>query len=373
MIRRKISPRADWQQKVEEVGLTFHTINGETYWDESACYELGAAEIDALEAAANECNSRCLDAAQVIIDRGLWERFAIPEPAIAEIKDSWKRDDFTLYGRFDFAWDGSGPPKLLEYNADTPTALLEASVVQWSWLQEHDAHADQFNSLHERLIERWKQLDTPRVHFACSEDYPEDSQTLLYLRDTCQQSGKETVQMDMSAIGWSERARRFVDGENGFIEKVFKLYPWEWLWAEEFASHLPGRTQRFIEPVWKMLWSNKAILPVLWEMFPNHPNLLPCFESPESLQGNYVCKPKLSREGANIVIVQNGSRVEESSGEYGAEGFVYQAPAPMPCYEGNWPVFGVWTVGGEAAGLGIREDKHRITTNASRFVPHLFR
>lgn len=373
MIRRTITPRADWHSKVESVGLTFHTINGATYWDEGACYQLSASEVDTLEAAANEVHLRCLDAAQAILDRGLWESMSIPEAAISEIKESWRLDDPSIYGRFDFAWDGVSPPQLLEYNADTPTALLEAAVVQWHWLQEVEPGADQFNSIHERLIAAWKKLNAYSVHFACVTESPEDTMTSLYLRDTCDQAGKRTASLDMSEIGWNSQAKRFVDPEHQFIDTIFKLYPWEWLWDEEFGKNLTGQGHRFIEPVWKMLLSNKAILPLLWEMFPHHPNLLPAYHQPEPLRGNHIRKPKLSREGANIEWRQNGNVLESSDGEYGEDGYIYQAPATMPCHDGNYPVFGVWMIDGEAAGLGIREDTRRITSNLSRFIPHLFR
>ena len=373
MIRRTLSPRSDWQSKVESVGLTFHTIDGATYWDESACYELTASQVDTLEAAANEVHLRYLDAAQVVIDQGLWSRLSIPEAAVNEIKQSWRLDDPSIYGRFDFAWDGTGQPQLLEYNADTPTALLEASVVQWQWLQEIEPEADQFNSIHERLIAAWKKLQGRSVHFACVEESLEDTMTTLYLRDTCHQAGKQTFSMDMADIGWNAQAKRFVDRDFNFIDKLFKLYPWEWLWDEKFGSNISGQGHHFIEPAWKMLLSNKAMLSVLWELFPNHPNLLPCYDSAEPLKGNYVRKPKLSREGANIVWVKDGQTLEQTEGEYGEEGYVFQEPARLPCYEGNYPVLGVWMVDGEAAGMGVREDRRRITSNASRFVPHLFR
>jgi glutathionylspermidine synthase len=373
MIRQTLSPRTDWQSKVESVGLIFHTIDGAPYWDESACYQLSASEVDTLEAAANEVHLRCLDAAQAIIDRKLWQSMAIPEAAISEIEQSWRLDDASIYGRFDFAWDGVSPPQLLEYNADTPTALLEASVVQWHWLQEVQPDADQFNSIHERLIAAWKKLDADSVHFASVADSTEDGMTALYLRDTCEQAGKQTASLDMSEIGWNRQAKRFVDPDGRFIDKLFKLYPWEWMWDEEFGAHITGQGHHFIEPVWKMMLSNKAILPLLWEMFPHHPNLLPAFHQPEPLRGNYIRKPKLSREGANIEWRQNDHVLESSDGEYGEDGYIYQAPATMPCHDGNYPVFGVWMIDGEAAGLGIREDRRRITSNLSRFVPHFFR
>jgi glutathionylspermidine synthase len=86
-----------------------------------------------------------------------------------------------------------------------------------------------------------------------------------------------------------------------------------------------------------------------------------------------VRKPIFSREGANVQWVEHDGVVEESGGAYGGEGHIYQALAPMLDFEGNYPVFGVWVIDHEAAGVGIREDRRRITGNLSRFVPHFFR
>jgi glutathionylspermidine synthase len=121
-----------------------------------------------------------------------------------------------------------------------------------------------------------------------------------------------------------------------------------------------------------MLLSNKGLLPILWELFPEHPNLLPAYEIAEPLGSRYVRKPKLSREGSNVSWMEGGVAVEENGGSYGEEGFVFQATASIPDFDGNHPVFGVWVVDHEAAGLGIREDTRRITGNLSRFVPHYF-
>src|SRR5581483_1091989 len=142
MQRLTLTPRADWRPKAESLGFTYHTHEGGPYWDESACYELTPREVDVLEAAANTLHQLCLDAAQVVIDRGWCARLGIPAQAVPVILESWNRDDPSLYGRFDLAFDGTSPPKLLEYNADTPTALIEAAVMQWYWLQEVFPHAD---------------------------------------------------------------------------------------------------------------------------------------------------------------------------------------------------------------------------------------
>jgi glutathionylspermidine synthase len=372
MRRHRIARRPDWQAKVEEIGLTYHSHENAPYWDESAYYELTSKEVDALEQASNELHKLCIEAAGAIIENAWWDRLGIAEAAVPVIKASWERDDFSLYGRFDVAYDGTQPPKLLEYNADTPTALVEASVAQWFWLQDLFPKRDQFNSIHERLIASWKELGDERVHFASVSDHPEDEQTVLYVQDTCHQAGLVTKRLAIEDIGWNDKRQAFVDLENQKIACCFKLYPWEWMWGEGFGVYLPKEPCRFIEPAWKMLMSNKGILPILWELFSGHPNLLPAFESPEPLEGSFVEKPKLSREGANLRWVDRGNVIEQTTGDYGEEGFVYQDLAPLPDFDGNHPVFGLWIVNHEPAGLGIREDTSRITSNLSRFVPHVF-
>lgn len=370
MKRQSLTPRADWPAKVEQVGLTYHSHAHGPYWDESACYQLSADEVAALESAANTLHPLCIEAAEAVIQHGWWDRLGIPAAAVPAILASWERDDFSVYGRFDFAFDSTSPPKLLEYNADTPTALLEAAVAQWFWLQDTRPASDQFNSIHERLIAAWQRWGGKALHFSAIKDHPEDEQTVLYLRDTAEQAGVATQFVYVEDIGWS--GADFVDLADAPIAQCFKLYPWEWLWHEEFAAHLTHERTRFIEPTWKMLLSNKGLLPILWELFPGHPNLLPAYEAPEPLGANFVKKPKLSREGANVSLVQAGHVAEEVGGDYGAEGYVYQALAPLPEFAGNHPIFGVWVVDHVAAGLGIREDTRRITGNLSRFVPHYF-
>ncbi len=374
MERLPLNPRPGWVAEAETLGFTYHTHEQGPYWDESAYYAFSVAEVDALEAAGNTLHELCLAAAQVVIDRGWWSRLGVPAQAVPAILASWERDDPSLYGRFDLAYDGAGPPKLLEYNADTPTALIEAAVMQWHWLQARFPDADQFNSIHERLIDAWRHIAAERVHFAAVRDLPEDLQTITYLMDTCQQAGFQTGWTAMDDIGWETGAQRFVDGDNREINALFKLYPWEWMWHEPFAEFLPKAKNLFIEPPWKLVLSSKGLLPILWELNPGHENLLPAFESADAaLRGDYVKKPRLSREGANVSVVERGLTVEENGGGYGEEGFIYQALAPIPEFGGHRPVCGVWVVNHAACGLGIREDTRRITGNLSRFVPHVMR
>lgn len=368
MRRESATPRPHWQARCEAAGFHFHSMGG-TYWDESACYRFSADQVDRLEAVAGELHRLCLAAVDTAIrDRRLAE-FAIPAPFHDLVARSWAERDPSLYGRFDFSWDGEGEPKLLEYNADTPTALLEASVVQWHWLEDVKPAADQFNSLHEKLIARWKAIGAGSLHLACVKDNEEDLGTTEYLRDCALQAGWDAKPLFVEDIGWD--GERFVDLDEAPVETLFKLYPWEWLVRESFGEHLRSRPATVVEPAWKMLLSNKALLVLLWEMSYGHPNLLPAYFTPQRFGADYVRKPLLSREGANVMIRTRGV-VRAQPGGYGGEGFVYQGVAPLPAFDGRHPVMGAWIVGDEPAGLGIREDDSPITRNTSRFVPHYF-
>lgn len=376
MNRRTIEPRANWAAEVQKLGLVYCYTGDKPYWDESVYYEFTSAEVDRLEAATIELQRICLEAGQHIIDRNRFAELGIPIAAIDPIRKSWDAEPPAIYGRFDLAYDGHDI-KLLEYNADTPTALLEASVIQWYWLQARFPGADQFNSLHEKLVAKWKDLkpylESPLYFGHADQGTGEDLMTVTYLADTAIEAGLSTQILQMDQIGWNPTLH-FVDLQDRPIKSIFKLYPWEWMIHEEFGGHAIEQywSVIWIEPIWKMMWSNKGLLAILWELFPNHPNLLPTyFRAPPDLT-SYVKKPLLSREGANVSIV-TPSGTTTTPGDYGEEGYVYQALAPIPSLDGNHPILGSWVIDGEPAGVGIRESTDPVTTNTSRFVPHVFR
>jgi glutathionylspermidine synthase len=385
MQRIAITPRDNWQQKVESVGLTFHTLdNGTPYWDESAAYQFTSAEIDTLEAAGYQLQEMCLAAAQHIIDKKRYAELDIPEFAIEAIEWAWNNEPPALYGRFDLAWAGAqsgNAPKLLEYNADTPTSLLEAAVVQWHWLKDMSASLvsakpDQFNSIHEKLIAKWKDIDpylSKPIYFAAL-DNPEDQLTATYLRDTAQQAGLDTRQLFLHEIGWNDSQQSFMDLDDHPIFSIFKLYPWEAMLQEEFGPHAIATYQaiRWIEPIWKMLLSNKGILPILWQLYPNHELLLEAhFDNPATMK-NYVRKPMMSREGANISLIRDNATIVSTPGPYNGKQ-IYQALAPPTVFDNHHTVLGLWMIDQDCCGMGVRESFSPITGNLSSFVPHFFK
>ncbi|MDB5650406.1 MAG: glutathionylspermidine synthase [Hyphomicrobiales bacterium] len=379
MQRRAITQRPDWQSRADALGFDFHTNDGLPYWDETACYTFSLAQVeDDIEHATQELGALCLDVVgRIIGDEQTYERLAIPAHARDMIAASFRRGDPSLYGRFDFAYDGKSAPKLLEYNADTPTALFEAAVFQWYWLEEQqDAghlprHADQFNSIHERLIERWREIGRGRIHFA-SMDTREDVLTTDYLADCARQAGHDVCLMDVADIGL--RGNVVCDRSFTTIERLFKLYPWEWMFVEDFGRAPQLANLRALEPAWKALLSCKGILALLWEFAPGHPNLLPAFFERDDRKldagPRFARKPLWSREGANILLIDGENVLAQTGGTYGAEGYMRQKLVDLPDFDGNFPVIGSWLVGEKSCGMGIREDRSRITGNGSRFIPH---
>lgn len=354
--------------------MDYHTIDGDVYWDESAYYSFTESQIDELESATAELHRMCITAAEHVIKNQLYHKLQIPTNAVPLIERSWENDDPSILGRMDLVYDGNLPPKLLEYNADTPTALLEASVIQWFWLKDRFPDSDQFNSIHEKLIDCWSKFRHELrngIYFSCVKDSREDLGNLEYLRDTAHQAGLKTEHIYIEEIGFDSLNNKYVDIKDNVIHSMFKLYPWEWLISDDFGKYLGQSCLSLIEPCWKMLLSNKAILAILWELYPFHPNLLEASFDSQHFQDNYVSKPFLSREGSNISVYCNGA-VTKFEGNYNNGATVYQELARTPCFDGNYPVVGSWVIGGEPAGIGIREDRSLITTDTSRFVPHLF-
>ncbi|MEV5978185.1 glutathionylspermidine synthase family protein [Streptomyces sp. NPDC052114] len=395
MERRTIDPRPGWQQTVEDQGLIYPLTRYpddtlRPYWDESAYYVFSLPEVEALEEVVEELHAMCLAAAAHIVEHDRLADLGITDPRVAgAVTEAWRRraELPSLYGRFDLRYDGSGgPAKMLEYNADTPTSLVEAASPQWFWMEERFPGADQWNSLHERLVDAWKKqapLLPPGgpVYFAHSaaDELGEDLMTVAYLRETADQAGLATESISMEDIGWDRLSHRFVDKKLRFMRSCFKLYPWEWLTTDRFAPHVldtldngggTGSTL-WIEPAWKMLLSNKALLAVLWELYPGHPNLLPAYlDGPRELAAEgargYVAKPLLGREGAGVTVHEPGAPAVVRE-----EACCYQELAPLPDFDGNRVVLGAWVVEDEAAGLGIRESSGLITDEYARFIPHV--
>ncbi|KKK99981.1 glutathionylspermidine synthase family protein [Rheinheimera mesophila] len=372
--------RPGWRSYAESVGFEFHTFDGEPYWDETGYYQFNLRQIEQdLEEPTEELHQMALSLVEdVVRDEEKLQQLAIPEKFWDFVADSWRTKAPSLYGRLDLVYDGSGPAKLLELNYDTPTSLFETGFFQWVWLEDQlmrgkvPQGADQFNSLQDQLEAAFANLPLANpLYFASVANSIEDKGTVMYLMDIARQAGVDSRFIELEQLG--EASGQLVDLEGYAIGGLFKLYPWEFMLQEDFASVILSSQTQWLEPGWKMLLSNKGILPLLWQKYRGHPNLLEShFEQPgQSFGAGWVRKPLFSREGANVeLILPNGEKVTEP-GPYADSPFIRQKLQPLPKFGDSYTMIGSWVVGNSAAGIGIREDNSLITKDSSRFLPHI--
>lgn len=386
MHRIHLPERPEIARRAEELGFHFQTVAGARYWDERGAYVFSLRQVEEdIEAPTQELHQMVLQLVDDIVgNETLLRRLAIPEAYWELVRESWVQGRPHLYGRMDFAYDGNGPAKLYELNYDTPTSLYEAAFFQWVWLEDQIAAgtlargSDQFNAIQDTLIVRLGEIaaqqKTP-LYLASVKDSIEDRGTVDYLRDCAVQAGIDARSIDVEDIGWDNID--FVDTDNRPIQWLFKLYPWEHLMEDDFGPHLlQAQALNLMEPAWKSIVSNKGILPLLWERYPNHPNLLEARFAVTGQTGpGWVRKPLFSREGANIrIMLPDGTSVVKD-GPYDEDLAIEQRCHLLTRFEdaqgvGGYPLIGSWVVGNVACGMGIREDDGLITQDTARFVPH---
>ena len=384
----KISPLR--QDYLEQMGFSWHTDkDGSAYIaDELVC--VSANEANAYYKAANELYDMFVAAAQNVIDKNRFSELGIPFSLIDAIKMSWENEvHWHLYGRFDLAGGLDGKPiKLIEFNADTPTSLFEAAILQWAVLKQNDMNEqEQFNSIYESLRDNFKRLITLEESVEGFEEYykgwkilfsslanDEDALTTRLLEHIAREAGFETGFSYIDEVEFSPDGV-FKDGVN--YEYLFKLLPWENIAIEEgelamlLTQIMKNQKAIILNPAYTLLFQSKGILKVLWELYPNHPLLLETSEAP--LPNNKcVKKPLFGREGANISIIEPDGQVSfETAGDYGSEKFIYQEFSEFNSHQNELYQAGVFFAY-EGCGLGFRKGG-LVLDNCAKFVGHIIK
>jgi glutathionylspermidine synthase len=390
--RSNITPRLDWQSHLEIAGVSYHTNeDGSAYWDETVCYRFEKTEAETIRDATRELQRVAMLAVDHVIRNPalITERFGLPQAYVPYLQRSWLRRDPNIVARLDLAYDpDTRAVKLIEYNADATGLVLEMNA-QAEWKRAFMPNAKQLNSLDAKLTARYQNLHsglTDRtLHFVSlggkpDEENPdrgwseEEFNTCLYMMKKAADAGFETHWMHIEDVQHN-RIEGFIDLDYNPIKNLVKLYPWDWTIADDPEATMTEDRTRVIEPVWTTILSNKAILPILWELFPDHPNLLPTFFGDTSdltlnESGNYFVKPITSRWGSNIRYVRDHEVIEATEGRYADKPLIYQAAGVVPQFDGQHVVIGSFVVGDQPAGIILRESESAIVRGESRVVPH---
>jgi len=376
---------------LESLGFVWHTDSDESSYISDELVVISEDEAEAYYEATNALYDMYVEAAEHVIENNLFHEIGIPFNLVEVIKESWENDvHWHLYGRFDLAGGLDGKPiKLLEFNADTPTALFETAIIQWAMLKQNNLEEEsQFNALYESLVDNFKRLVTLEEDVSTFEERydgwnflftsvkgnSEEENTVRLLQHIASEAGFKTEFAYIDDIEFS--AEDGILYENKNYELWFKLIPWEDIALEEsdlamlLTNIIKSQKAIIFNPAYTLIFQSKGLLKVLWDLYPNHPLLLE--SSFEPLQGKkQVKKPVFGREGGSVSILdESANDIESVEGDYDSHKMIYQAYTELSTdTQGLSYQAGVFYAY-EACGLGFRKGG-KILNNMSKFVGHL--
>lgn len=395
--------RTDWLNPQHPAEAAFvQTLGGQRLStrarDENRYLCISETAAKELKRATNELHALFMHATDhVLQDDTLLARFNLPRALWPRLHRSWdNRKNQMITGRFDFCMGPEGV-KLYEYNCDSASCHMETGLVQGAWARHAGCREgrDAGEQLTERLITAWKTSQVDGLLHILQDIDAEETYHALYMREAMHRAGLRTrVMRGLSGLHWTEDGD-IVDSEGDPIRWVWKTWAWETaldqLRAEcdEDDLRLPGSGRgaherpRLVdvllrpdvlvfEPLWTLIPSNKAILPILWELFPGHPYLLESHYLPnDRLKATgYVSKPIAGRCGLNISLFDRDAHlVTETGGRFEHQNLIYQQLCRLPVVEGDHVQLCTFSVDGTYAGACVRVDESAVITTHSDVIP----
>ncbi|TNH06449.1 bifunctional glutathionylspermidine amidase/synthase [Testudinibacter sp. TR-2022] len=348
--------------------------------------------------ATNELHLMYLHATdKVLKDDQLLSRFNIPKILWPRLRLSWQNRRYeTITGRLDFCMDERGL-KVYEYNADSASCHAETGAILPLWAAQAGLQlgTDPGANLLDNLVDCWKHSKAPAFVHLMQDNASEENYHTLFMQQALTQAGFQSkIIHGLEGLQWDAYGR-LVDDENRQVRCVWKTWAWETVLEqmrqeyEEGDIALPIRTghpqnkMRLIdvllrpevmvfEPLWTLIPSNKAILPVLWSLFPGHRYLLAAeFEVNEQLQqSGYARKPIAGRCGDNIKLVGHTEQVlDRTDGRFAEQDNIYQQLWCLPKVADLYLQVCTFTVGGHYGGACLRGDSSRVITGDSDLQP----
>ena len=247
----------------------------------------------------------------------------------------------------------------------------------------------------EELTGAWKHSHArPFVHIMQDNDVEEDYHALFIQRSLLQAGFETKILHGLGALSW-DAAGQLIDDEGRHVNCVWKTWAWETAIEQirevsetEYAAvpirtgHPEGEVRLIdvllrpevlvFEPLWTVIPGNKAILPVLWQLFPNHRYLLDTdFEVNDLLkQTGYAVKPIAGRCGSNIDLISaQDELLDKSSGKFVDRKNIYQQLWCLPKVDGKYIQVCTFTVGGNYGGTCLRGDDSLVVKKESDIEP----
>lgn len=376
------------------VAANGHFINQDPY----QYFTISESAEQELIKATNELHLMYLHATdKVMKDDNLLALFDIPKILWPRLRLSWqRRRHHMITGRMDFCMDERGL-KVYEYNADSASCHTEGGLILEQWLKQgyYGTGHNPAEGLLDELAGAWKHSRArPFVHIMQDKDLEENYHAQFIQRSLTQAGFESKTLFGLDELRW-DAAGQLIDADGRLVNCVWKTWAWETaieqvreVSAEEYAA-VPIRTGHpqnevrlidvllrpevlVFEPLWTVIPGNKAILPVLWSLFPHHRYLLDTdFEVNDELaKTGYAVKPISGRCGNNIDLIGPQDEVlDKTSGQFVDRKNIYQQLWCLPKVDGKYIQVCTFTVGGNYGGTCLRGDSSLVVKKESDIEP----
>jgi len=381
-------------EQLEDIGLGWHTDTDGSNYIADELVEVSEKEAQAYYDAGNDVYDMYIKAGEYVIENNLLHEIGIPFNLIDLVKSSWENDvHWHLYGRFDFAGGICGSPiKLIEFNADTPTALYETSLIQWALLKANNMDEKrQFNNIVQAIGDNFKRLITLNedvsdfeekypdfgILFSSIEGNIEEETTVRFLQTIARDVGFINNFAFLHEVKFSDKDG-IMGSDDKYYEYWFKLFPWEDIAIEEgdlaliLKNIVDNKKSIILNPAYTLMFQSKGMMKILYDLFPSSPYLLET--SYEMLSNKKQIEKKMfGREGCNSVIYNaDGSIAKQTSGEYGHYKSIYQEFVDLDKDKNGLNYQAGIFFAYESCGLGFRKGDI-ILDNLSKFVGHIMK
>lgn len=360
---------------------------------------LSESALGEIRHASNELHAMFMHATDFVLDSDeLLERFGFPAVIWPRLRHSWNnRRNHLITGRLDFSVSERGI-KLYEYNADSASCYMECGHIQGLWAKFYHCNDgwDPGHHLREALVHAWKKCHIEGLIHIMQDNDAEETYHALFMQSAMTEAGiRSKIIRGLSDLEWNKHGE-VVDRDGERIRRVWKTWAWETALdqlriecADEQMIQLPDSRQyrphppRLVdvlltpevivfEPLWSLVPSNKAILPLLFSLYPDYPCLLNTqFEPTRDLhRTGYVIKPIVGRCGENISIVNRRDQIiEETSGQFKDRDDIYQELFELPKLGQHHLQLSTFMVDARYAGACVRADQSPIITGKSDVIP----
>ena len=387
----------DEEAFVDMMGGHFLSANPD---DRHLYFGISRTAQEQLEFATNELHGLFMHATEYVLSQPeLLAKFNLPAAILPKLRQSWQnRLNELITSRFDFALSPTGL-KVYEYNCDSASCYMEAGKVQGKWAEHFGIRdgEDAGEALFPELARAWQRSQAKTLVHILRDDDPEEKYHALFMQQALKKAGFNTCMVvGLDGLHWDDSGN-IIDRDGNMVRWVWKTWSWETAldqiraeceeddartgqYEPRWKTGQPLRLSDVLfrekvmvfEPLWTLIPSNKAILPVLWSLFPNHPLLLnSAFELTEELKASgYVQKPIVGRCGANIALVDDAANViEETPGRFASQDMVYQELFPLPRLGEHHVQICTFTAAGIYAGACTRADRSMVINNNSDCLP----